>query len=252
MHKIIASLGEVATQGSRSRFATDAYWLELPDHGRPLPLAFVIVFDAHAYNPAIFTHLGIKYPLEIQRAVTNRQAEFLAGRLAAREAMCRLGIHSAELNIGPLRQPLWPNGVTGSITHVNSLCAAIAVSSDMVKGIGIDIERTMETSTADAVSDIVLTDEERAILPTKNCHIAPNMLLTIVFSAKESFFKATSSHVGRYFEFHALRLIHFDAAKGRLTFIIAESLSPVLRPGQVFDACFRVIDSQTVLTSFVW
>lgn len=251
MRKIIANFGEVVARSGKYGFVTETYWLELANHGRELPPAFVLVFDSCAYKQAIFTHQGVRCPPEIQHAVTNRQAEFLAGRLAAREAMCRIGVNITELNIGPMRQPLWPKGVTGSITHVNSLCAAIAVPSDVVSGIGIDIERSMDAATADAVRDIVLTEKEQTIF-AKNCLIDPNVLLTIVFSAKESFFKATSSHIGHYFEFHALQLIRLDAARRRLTFMVADTLSPVFHPSQAFEARFKVIDSQTILTSFIW
>ena len=246
------SFMKTTAQGDGSGFVTDTYWLELGDHGRPLPPAFAVAFDASSYAPSIFTLLEIKCPLEIQRAVIKRQAEFLAGRFAARQAMTRLGKGVAELETGALRQPLWPNGVTGSITHTNAIGAAIAVPSDMVRGVGIDIEHIIDTETADALRDTILTNEEMAIFAAKDRGVDLNIFLTIAFSAKESFFKATSAHVGRYFEFHAVRLTRLDTTSGRLTFIVVEALSPELRAGQTFNACFRVIDEQTVLTSFVW
>lgn len=233
-------------------FITGTYWLELGNHGRPLPPAFAVAFNTDAYTPSIFTALGIQCSPEIQRAVVKRQAEFLAGRLAARQAIARLGISTVQLGTGYLRRPLWPNGVTGSITHTNTVSAAIAISADMVRGIGIDVERVMDTNTAETIRDTVLTGRELLLFAARNCCIDFNMFLTVAFSAKESFFKATSLHVGRYFEFHALRLIHFDMANGRITFTIAEELSPALRAGETFYACFKVIDDQTVLTSFVW
>ncbi|MFA6231837.1 MAG: 4'-phosphopantetheinyl transferase superfamily protein [Rhodanobacter sp.] len=242
---------KVTVPDDASGFITNTYWLKLGNHGHPLPPAFTVAFDARSYAPPTFQRLGIRCPLEIQRAVVKRQAEYLAGRVAARQAMTHLGMNVAELGTGPLRQPLWPRGVSGSITHTNDMAAAIAVPSDMARGIGIDIEHIIDTGTADAIRDTVVTDEELAIFVTKGgCD--PNMLLTIAFSAKESFFKATSSHVGRYFEFHALRLTCIDSTSGRLTLMIAETLSPTLRTGQIFEAYFRVIDERTVLTSFFW
>ncbi|MHB1059633.1 MAG: 4'-phosphopantetheinyl transferase family protein [Rhodanobacter sp.] len=233
-------------------FIASTYWLALGDHGRPLPPAFAATFDLRAYDPSAFTRLGIRCPAEIQQAVAKRQAEFLVGRLTAREAMARLDRNVVELGTGLLRQPLWPKGMTGSITHTSSLAAAIAVPSATIRGIGIDIENIVDAASADAIRDIVLTNEEKAIISAMDGFVDPNMLLTIVFSAKESFFKATSSHVGRYFEFHALRLFRLDATSGRMTFTVAENLSPALRTGYAFDACFKVIDKRTILTSFVW
>jgi enterobactin synthetase component D len=160
-------------------------------------------------------------------------------------------MNAVELDTGSLRQPLWPKGVSGSITHTNAIGAAIAVPSDIIRGIGIDIEHIIDTGAADTIRNSVLTNEELAIFATKDC-CDPNMLLTIAFSAKESFFKATSSHVGRYFEFHALRLTCIDTAGGCLTFMVVETLSPTLRTGQTFNTYFRLINERTVLTSFVW
>ena len=233
------------------KFITDTYRLELGNHEYPLPPACAVAFDASSYAPSVFKRLGIGCPPEIQRAVMKRQAEYLAGRVAARQAMTHLGLSAAELGTGSLRQPLWPKGVSGSITHTNAIGAAVAVSSDMIRGIGIDIEQIIDAGSADAIRNVVLTNEELAIFATKDGG-DPNTLLTIAFSAKESFFKATSSHVGRYFEFHALRLTSLDITGGRLTFMLVETLSPALRTGQTFNACFRIIDERTVLTSFVW
>ncbi len=246
------SCKKTAMTGDGNGFITDTYWLGLGDHRRPLPPAFAVAFDASSYTPMIFTLLEIKRPPEIQRAVINRQAEFLAGRLAARQAMTCLGTSDAELEIGALRQPVWPSGMTGSITHTNSIGAAIAVPSSMVRGVGIDIECIIDNETADAIRDTVLTDEELSIFAAEDCSIDSNIFLTIVFSAKESFFKATSFHAGQYFDFHALRLIRLDTASGRLMFMVAQTISQELHVGRIFDACFRVIDERTVLTSFVW
>jgi hypothetical protein len=57
-------------------------------------------------------------------AVPRRRAEFAAGRACARAALRRLGINGWPLLVGSKREPLWPAGVVGSITHTDGLVAA--------------------------------------------------------------------------------------------------------------------------------
>jgi 4'-phosphopantetheinyl transferase EntD len=73
----------------------------------------------------------------------ERMWEFTIGRDHAKRALNELGV-PAELPVGPNRAPLWPTGVTGSITHTHGpgrsyFAAAVAKTSDIRK-IGIDAE----------------------------------------------------------------------------------------------------------------
>lgn len=74
----------------------------------------------------------------------RRRSEFLAGRAHARAALTELGVNDLELPAGPDRAPLWPDGVTGSITHASkhecSYVAAAVGRSEVLSGIGIDVE----------------------------------------------------------------------------------------------------------------
>ena len=46
-----------------------------------------------------------------------RKLEFNMGRAYARSALSKLGVHDADLPMGGDRAPVWPEGLTGSITH---------------------------------------------------------------------------------------------------------------------------------------
>jgi 4'-phosphopantetheinyl transferase EntD len=75
----------------------------------------------------------------------NRLRELESGRAYAKRALAMLGVHNAELAIGPNRAPLWPTGVVGSLTHVldrsGGYFAAAVARTDAVLAVGIDIER---------------------------------------------------------------------------------------------------------------
>ena len=73
---------------------------------------------------------GILYPEEaasIKRAVPKRWREFTAGRLCAREALRRLGIERHPILVGEHREPLWPSGVVGTLSHCDD-CYGAAVA----------------------------------------------------------------------------------------------------------------------------
>ena len=77
--------------------------------------------------------------LAVARAVKKRRDEFTAGRAAARLAMQRLGLLPQSIPAAPDRSPVWPAGVTGSISHAAEVCAVV-LSRETSAQLGLDIE----------------------------------------------------------------------------------------------------------------
>ena len=72
--------------------------------------------------------------------VEKRLAEFTHGRYCARSAMKLLGSSPVPIGKGPYREPVWPGGIIGSISHTEgSAAAAVANSTEMV-AVGLDME----------------------------------------------------------------------------------------------------------------
>lgn len=115
----------------------------------------------------------------------RRRREFSAGRMVARRATQRLGISPLPLLKGQHGEPLWPEGIVGSITHCAHYCAAaVALGSDY-RGIGIDAEPHQPLP--EEVRPHVLHPREIAwIASVSSKHIAWD---TLIFSAKEAFYK---------------------------------------------------------------
>ncbi len=132
---------------------------------------------------------GSLYPQEdIFEGATarKRRQEFTAGRLLAREVLSRFGIHEFPLKVGESREPLWPPGVIGSITHAKGICAVAAGRLSEIVGLGIDAERVDRLK--EDILPTVCTPEELHFLnslPTGE-RLSHAML---IFSAKESFYK---------------------------------------------------------------
>jgi len=118
-------------------------------------------------------------------AVESRTREFTTARSCARRALTKLGLAAAPILRGPKREPLWPPGVVGSITHCRGYrAAAVALKSDLWS-IGIDAE--VHDELPPGVPDHVLIEHETAWLLNAPAGIHWDRA---VFSAKESVFKA--------------------------------------------------------------
>lgn len=117
--------------------------------------------------------------------VGARRKEFAAGRTCARNALAQMGILSTPILRGQQREPLWPEGVVGSITHCRDYCAAAVSSSEDQASIGIDAEPNEVLPIG--VLDLVASPRERSFLSsTGTSEVCWDRLL---FSIKESIYK---------------------------------------------------------------
>lgn len=126
-----------------------------------------------------------------------RRLEFTAARIYARHALALLGVPSVPILHGPDRQPLWPAGIIGSITHCQSYCAVAVAPSKMFRAIGIDAEPNEPLP--DEVLGYVTIERERAWLAAhRHATICWDRML---FSAKESAFKAWFASTHQWLDF---------------------------------------------------
>lgn len=149
---------------------------------------------------------GELYPAEersVRGAVPSRRLEFLAGRECARRALAKIGVPPGPIPVGAGREPLWPAGVLGSITHDREWCLAVVARSGELRAVGIDIEEDvpLEAALLDPVLSPAETEAFRA-LPAP----APCGWPKFLFAVKEAVFKCLYPRVGRFFEFDAVEL----------------------------------------------
>ncbi len=135
----------------------------------------------------------------LPRAVDKRRLEFATGRDCAHRALAALGVVPAPILRGERGAPLWPAGVVGSITHCAGYRAAAVARASDVLSIGLDAEP------AEALPDGVL---ERISLPAERTRLrdltaaAPGICWDrLLFSAKETTYKAWSPLTGRWLGF---------------------------------------------------
>ncbi len=124
----------------------------------------------------------------VGRAVDKRRREFATARGCAHRALERLGEVPGPVPAGERGEPLWPQGVVGSITHCRGYRAAVVARSAELATIGVDAE-PHEALPEGLLGDIARPAERRLLgeLAAKTPAIHWDRLL---FSAKESVYKA--------------------------------------------------------------
>lgn len=212
---------------------------------------FYATFDAAQFDAACFAEHAVALPPAIARAVPKRQGEFFFGRWCGRAALARHG-RAGTIGVGPAREPLWPHGVTGSITHSRGIAAAVAVPLSTCRGVGIDIETVAQGRSLQALRQVVLSVRERAWLAALDCPLTPETLLTLVFSAKESFYKGVFETVRRFLDFDTIEIVGIDTAGRRLWFDVVQPLGPPFVPGFRFAVGYTLLAQGRVLTAFRW
>ncbi|WHR57506.1 4'-phosphopantetheinyl transferase family protein [Acinetobacter haemolyticus] len=159
----------------------------------------------------LYQHFNIFFPLNIKNAGLIRQLEFFTGRLAAKYALHDLNLQDCVIHQGHQGEPIWPDAVIGSISHVSHprLCCAIAYAQKhncADKTFGIDIEsKKCQTlfQQNDEIYHVFLSEDEQAALA--NTGFKKPDLYLLVFSAKESVIKAFYIKYKQIIDFKSIR-----------------------------------------------
>lgn len=173
------------------------------------------------------------YPEEeavVTRAVAKRRREFALVRACARRAMEKLGLPPAPLVPGERGAPGWPPGVAGSMTHCAGYCAAALVRTADLASIGIDAEPAGPLP--EGVEDSIALPAEAARLRELAGRIPEVHWDRLLFSAKESVYKAWFPLTGRWLDF-AEADIEITVAPGERT--RGTFRARLLVPGPVVD-----------------
>jgi enterobactin synthetase component D / holo-[acyl-carrier protein] synthase len=135
----------------------------------------------------------------VARAVHKRVQEFAAGRLCARRALAEFGIDDFAIRVADDRQPIWPEAMVGSITHTRGYGAAVVAERRSAAALGLDSEVVGDV--AAKIWPSICEPRERAwieSLPAAD-HAAA---VTLIFSAKEAFYKCQYALVRERLNFH--------------------------------------------------
>lgn len=199
-------------------------------------------FDIEYFSDSLYSQWGIDCPKSVRYSVRSRRAEFLAGRYASQLALQALGLQCCCVRVGLHRAPIWPPGVAGSISHDS--CTALACAgfkTEGVIGVGIDREPMIDPDVAARVGPGIAKPHELAHLDSSRWPF--NEALTLVFSAKESFFKAVYPTVGRYLDFDAVSVAALQAFPERLVLVATQESGPLLPENSTHYSYFYNINN---------
>jgi enterobactin synthetase component D len=133
------------------------------------------------------------------------------------------------------------------------LAVATAVAKDSRhQGLGVDIEHVASEDEYGSILDVVATSHERDVLAKLQFEGSPQLTTTIVFSAKESFYKSVYPQVGHFLEFSVLQLEGLDFSSGIAWMRLRETLSNALVRGQQVGIKFDLLRSGAVLTHYLY
>lgn len=152
----------------------------------------------------------------------QRQAEFVLGRRMAFAALSKAGFVDAGDQTGsePFREqvkrivddrltivvgsnsdrsPSWPHGFVGSISHSRRWCMAIAAKTTSYRSIGIDTEVIVPQEMADSLLFYIGRATEWNLF--RDAGLEMPSAFTLLFSAKEAFYKCLYPLRKKVFEF---------------------------------------------------
>lgn len=129
----------------------------------------------------------------ITRAIGRRQREFATGRVLARRLMGELGVEPGAIRRGAQREPIWPAGVVGSLTHAESIAVAAVAPQGVLRSVGVDIE--LADRVGPELHGKLFTASEQSLIDGDLRRAG------LMFSAKEAAYKATYALAPRFVGF---------------------------------------------------
>lgn len=201
-------------------------------------------FAKDHYKDSLFGELAVPFSELLDRAVDKRKAEYLAGRLCANHALAKVGVNDFTILADKNRCPQWPAGIKGAITHSNHNALVAITGEASVLGIGIDVESVMSDKTMNDVKDAIVMSDESAFLDLPD--VPAGNVVSLIFSIKESFFKAAYPSTGYYFDFDAVTITELDFKNNRFSLKVNQNLNPKLTPGLAFTGQFIFFGDQVL------
>jgi enterobactin synthetase component D len=104
--------------------------------------------------------------------------------------------------------PVWPEAFVGSITHTDGWASAAVAAAGTLLGLGIDSERILAEEKALKLGGRYASEGERLMQVAMGEQ--PGLFFTLLFSGKESLYKAVFPSSGIHFAFEDTELVSLD------------------------------------------
>jgi 4'-phosphopantetheinyl transferase EntD len=175
-------------------------------------------------------------------AAEPRKIDFTLGRVAAREALQKIGHPPTAIPVGTDRAPIWPAGIIGSIAHTKNVAVAVVARVEQVLALGVDIEQSSAV-TEDLWPKLFLL-EERIFLQSID-EASRACFATAIFSVKEAFYKFQFPHTNEWLDFQDVKL-SLNLGSTNCTVRVNRPLLLGGKNTDVFSASFKIGDALTL------
>lgn len=180
---------------------------------------------------------------------SKRKIEYQVGRQCAEAAIKEMTKNKGK--IIDLKQnkdgsTQWPTGVTGSITHSQNIILAIVASSSIYSGLGIDIEKIIDPIFAKKLITRIANKSEQQLL---NKNLSISTLASIIFSGKETLFKALYPLTHKRFYCRDAEIIAIDHNKKQWQIRLLTTLSTSHNVGQIYHGKYFI--NQQLVISYI-
>ena len=180
----------------------------------------LIIADISASDPE-FVHYLSSLGLSLE-TLKPREKEARLTEVAYNSLIARLG---TELPLprehGRMGEPIWPEGLVGSVTHKNGTAIVAIAECKKYQSLGIDLEY-VDPLREHNIQSRVLTAAEQKFNQSQAD-------LLLIFSAKESIYKAIYPLTHEFFGFKDVECV--AKAQNKLTFILKRRLGDNFESG---------------------
>ncbi|OOZ43005.1 hypothetical protein BOW37_12460 [Solemya velum gill symbiont] len=128
-----------------------------------------------------------------------------------------------DVDIGAHREPIWPLDIIGTISHCDNQAVALVAKRTSYRFVGIDIERFINKRNAEYIGFNIHDKYELSLLLDQG--FSNSIITTLIFSAKESLFKAIFSYIKKYIDFECARVTEVNVREQSLVLALKPSLS---------------------------
>ena len=175
----------------------------------------------------------------MSRLAPVRRNEFLAGRRAAEDALAEwLPRGTYSIGIGSEREPIWPEGFCGSLSHSREWAVAAGGKAESLGSVGVDLEDPRRLSPK--TWRLVLTPGEQDWI---HLHIPEEEWKwwgTLLFSLKECFYKWQYPLTGAWLGFQDVEVeLETTGSCGSARLRLSGSEGPPLLVGRTFSLGYR-------------
>jgi 4'-phosphopantetheinyl transferase EntD len=162
-------------------------------------------------------------------SAASHQKLFKLGRTAAHKALESLGQQKQPILRGPRREPLWPAGVVGSISHTENIAYCFAALDKDFRSVGVDIEQVSRNP--GLALQKIATPSELSLLSQAGLPGLP------LFSAKEALYKCLYPVAQVFFGYSGAKLTAVTPGNSlwTLRLELSEDLGATFKQGQAFN-----------------